>query len=159
MKKVRGDNDFDYELLHTFVDSALWRAGVPLEGLLIDLRWTGVVNGSPAALFTVQEPGHGVVAFAFHGTTESFSADLEMLMPAAGVEDRPIAWRMRGEEHGDIETDRVTVIAPEKAASVSLEITGQAPVDVVLDETGKGEATVEPTRRPRWWRIARTGRS
>ena len=80
---------------------------------------------------------------AMHGTADSFRNDLRLLLPAAGVDRRPIAWRMRAEGKDD-RTGQVIVVAPAGAARVSLTEAGAAPVPVVLDPGGSGIATLAP---------------
>ena len=76
-----------------------------------------------------------------HGSAESYRRDLRVLLPAAGVDDRPIAWRMRADGKDD-RTDQLIVTAPPGAARVELTTAGAAPVPVALDADGFGTTTL-----------------
>jgi hypothetical protein len=99
------------------------------------------VSAAPAALFTLRRPGTGVLAYAMHGSAESFRTDLRVLLPAAGVDDRPIAWRMRADGKDD-PTSQLVVTAPPGTARVELTTAGAAPVAVTLDADGFGTTTL-----------------
>lgn len=138
-----GKREFDRDLLRGWFKEGLDRARLPLPGTRLTVRWTGEVNGQPAALFTLREPGRGVVAFAMHGTTTAWRTDLRLLLPAAGADRRPIAWRLRA-EGADDPTGQVVVTAPAGAARVTLTPAGSAPVDLDLDGSGMALATLGP---------------
>lgn len=139
---LRGTS-FDRTTLKQWVSSALSDAHLPAKGTTVGLRWTGKVNNKPAALFTLRQPGSGVLAYAMHGDAGSWRTDLRLLLPAAGADTRPLAWRMLadGKDH---RTEQVTVAAP-GAARVELTARGAAPVAVKLDASGAGTATVGTT--------------
>jgi hypothetical protein len=134
------------ELLESWLDTAVTFSGLSLEDLRIDVRWAGTVNGQSAAAFTLQQPGQGVLAYAFHGDLSSARQDLGILMPAAGAADRPIVWRMRA-DGGDTRTNRVLMAAPSSAARLELVVEGAAPVPVTLDGSGFGEGTLAPDQK------------
>ncbi|MCO8276599.1 hypothetical protein M1L60_39075 [Actinoplanes sp. TRM 88003] len=136
-----GDRDLDRAILRSWVNHALSDARLGPDGTAVTVRWTGTVNGQPAALFTIQPRGGGVLAYAIHGVETSYRQDLRLLLPVPGVAERPIAWRMRAEGKDD-RTDRVIVTAPVGAERVELQIGGAAPVAVALDGTGAGTAAV-----------------
>lgn len=140
-----GKRQFDHELLRGWIQAGLNQARVALEDARIEVRWTGEINGQAAALFTVQEPGHGVLAFAMHGTPGSHRDDLRLLLPAAGAQRRPIAWRLFAETGEAVRTTEVVVVAPAGAAQVRLTPAGGTPVKVLLDRSGKGTASLGTT--------------
>lgn len=124
----------DRAILAAFVRSGLQDSGLSIRDVALRLRWSGTVNGKPAALFTIQPTGGGVLAYAMHGDTNLSRTDLRLLLPAAGADRRPLAWRMRA-EGSDARTDTVRVVAPPGAAAVTLTIRGRAPIPVALDAT------------------------
>lgn len=132
----------DPAILKSFVTGALTDSRLSLPDVAIHLRWTGQVNGQPAALITVQPAGGGVLAYAFHGSATSSREDLRLLLPAAGADARPIAWRMRAEDR-DNETDRVIVVA-QSGTSATVTVGGGAPAPVALNPDGFGTTTVRP---------------
>ncbi len=132
--------------LRTWIPAKITDTGLPPTGLTIKVRWAGTVNGQPAALFTLQEPGKGVLAFAFHGTAGSYREDLSLLLPAAGADKRPLAWRMRA-DGGDGKTSQLQVVGPEGATSVELAVEGAAPVTIPLDADGHGTGTLAPAAK------------
>jgi hypothetical protein len=134
---------FDRTSVQRWADQALMNARLTAGGTAIGLPWTGTVNGQPAALLTLRQPGHGVLVYAFHGGSDAFRQDLRLLLPAAGADRRPIAWRMRAEGKDD-RTDQVNVVAPAGAARATLTVAGAAAVPVALDATGFGTATLDP---------------
>jgi hypothetical protein len=138
-----GAHTFDRETLRAWIDSALHDARLPAAGTKVTLRWIGIVNAAPAALFTLRRPGTGVLAYAMHGSANSYRQDLRMLLPAAGVDNRPIAWRMRADGKDD-RTDQLVVTAPPGAARVDLTTAGAVPVPVALDPDGFGTTTLVP---------------
>ncbi len=139
---LRGST-FDRETFRRWVDTALMDARLPGPGTTVELRWTGTVNAAPAALFTLRRPGTGVLAYAMHGSATSFRQDLRVLLPAAGVDERPLAWRMRAEGSDDA-TEQLVVTAPRGAARVDLTVPGSAPVTVPLDANRFGTTTLAP---------------
>jgi hypothetical protein len=138
-----GGRAFDRETLRAWIGAALHDARLPAAGTTVTLRWTGTVNAAPAALFTLRRPGTGVLAYAMHGSDGSYRQDLRVLLPAAGVDDRPIAWRMRADGQ-DGRTDQLVVTAPSGAARVELTPAGAAGVAVALDADGFGTTTLAP---------------
>lgn len=112
-------SSFDRATLRQWVEGALQDARLPAAGTAVKLRWTGTVNGQPAALITLQPRGGGVLAYAFHGSVASYREDLRLLLPAAGASSRPIAWRMRAEGKDD-RTDQVIVVTPPGTVSATL---------------------------------------
>jgi hypothetical protein len=134
---------FDRLTLRSWVSLALRDARLTAAGTTVGLRWTGTVNGQPAALLTLRQPGSGVLAYAVHGSADSYRQDLRLLLPAAGVDRRPIAWRMRAGGKDD-RTDQLVVVAPAGAARVTLSPAGAPPVPVPLDATGAGIASLAP---------------
>ncbi|XVU23145.1 hypothetical protein ACQPZJ_38680 [Actinoplanes sp. CA-054009] len=128
-----GERSFDRLTMRRWIESALGDARLPARGTTVKVRWTGTVNGRPAALLTVQPQGGGVLAYAFHGGADSYRQDLRLLLPAAGAAERPIAWRMRAEGKDD-PTEQVVVVGPPGTARLSL---GGTP-----DATGAAFATL-----------------
>jgi hypothetical protein len=133
----------DRAVLASFVSVALQDSRLAAGDVTVRLRWSGTVDGQPAGLFTVQPSGGGVLAYAMHGSATSARTDLRLLLPAAGAEQRPIAWRMRAEGKDD-RTDRVIVVAPAGAATVSITAAGGTAAPVALDAAGFGTTTVPP---------------
>jgi hypothetical protein len=134
----------DKRLLQTWVAIGMEQAQVPaVNKVVVKVRWIGRVNGATAALLTVQEPGHGVLAFAVHGTIVKTRQDLRLLLPAAGADTRPIGWRMRTED-GDSPTDQVHVVAPPKTKRLTLTAAGAAPVTVPLSADRHGVTRLQP---------------
>jgi hypothetical protein len=148
MTALLGRRRFDPVTLGRWVRSALSDARLPAAGTSIKVRWTGAVDGRPAAMFTLQPRGGGVLAYAFHGAADSYRQDLRLLLPAAGVDDRPIAWRMRAEGKDD-RTDQVVVVPPPGAVRLLL---GGAPdtsgaVFTMPDESGAMFTTLPPSAK------------
>ncbi|SNY56463.1 hypothetical protein [Paractinoplanes atraurantiacus] len=114
-----GERSFDRLTMRRWIESALGDARLPAQGTTVKIRWTGTVNGQPAALLTIQPKGGGVLAYAFHGGANTYREDLRLLLPAAGAGERPIAWRMRAEGKDD-RTDQVVVVGPPGTARLSL---------------------------------------
>lgn len=129
VNRALGSSTFDRTTFQRWVGSALHDARLPVAGTAVKLRWTGTVNGAPAALLTLQPRGGGVLAYAFHGQPDSYRLDLRLLLPAAGADRRPIAWRMRAEGKDD-RTDQLIITAPSEAARMTLTVAGSAPVPV-----------------------------
>jgi hypothetical protein len=136
-------HSFDRATLGQWLSAALHDARLPASGTTFAVRWTGVVNGAPAVLFTLHPRGGGVLAYAMHGHADNWRQDLRVLLPAAGADQRAIAWRMRAEGKDD-RTDQLRVVAPAGAARVDLVVAGSAPVPVALDASGGGAATLPP---------------
>lgn len=134
---------FDRETMREWLGSALHDARLAAAGTTVRVRWTGTVNGQPAALFTLRHGDGGVLAYALHGSASSYRKDLRLLLPAAGVERRPIAWRMRAEGRDD-RTDRIIVVVPPGTRSAALTVAGQVPVPLTLDASGSAVATLPP---------------
>ena len=138
-----GDRTFDRATLRSWITGALRDARVTAAGTAVTLRWTGTVNGQPAALLTIQPEGGGVLAYAYHGAADSYRQDLRLLLPVKGAAERPIAWRMRADGKDD-RTDQVVVTAPSGTQKVTLQIGGAAPAPVTLDTTGAAVVAVPP---------------
>ncbi|GIF68326.1 hypothetical protein Ais01nite_63610 [Asanoa ishikariensis] len=136
----------DPAILTSFVRLALTDSHLPASGTTVRLRWSGSVNGQAAVLLTVQPSGGGVVAYALHGSATSSRTDLRLLLPAAGAELRPIAWRLRA-EGGDGRTDRVLVATPTGTARAAMTAGGGSPVPVTLDGSGFGTTAVPPDQQ------------
>ncbi|GIJ29154.1 hypothetical protein Vqi01_43160 [Micromonospora qiuiae] len=135
----------DRAILARFVGSALQDSRLSARDVTIRVRWCGRINDKPAALFTIQPRDGGVIAYAMHGDTTGWRTGLRLLLPADGVDQRPIAWRMRVEGR-ETRTDRVIVVAPPDAATVTVTTLGGTPTPVTLDASGFGATTVPPTR-------------
>ncbi|GID27030.1 hypothetical protein [Paractinoplanes brasiliensis] len=136
---------FDRATMTRWANSALQDARLPSADTALTVRWTGQVNGQPAALLTIQPRGGGVLAYAFHGTGDSYRQDLRLLLPAANAERRPLAWRMRADGSDD-RTDRVIVVAPPGATRLTLQQGTAAPVELTPDPTGAAMASVPPAQ-------------
>jgi hypothetical protein len=132
----------DPQILSRFINSALSDGRLATADVTIRVLWTGNVNGRPAALFTLQPAGGGVLAYAMHGTASDSRGDLRLLVPAAGAFRRPIAWRMLAEGK-ETETNQVMVVA-QAGATATITVAGASPLPVPLDATGAGSATVPP---------------
>lgn len=140
-----GDRSFDPGLLAAWVHDAADGHSLPLDGLRLDVRWTGELDGKPFAVFTLQQPGAGVLAFAMRnydqpGTPVQY---LRLLLPADGADRRPLGWRTR-DPQGSAPTDRVHIVAPAGAARVTVDVAGGARSEVPLDASGHGEARISP---------------
>jgi hypothetical protein len=134
---------FDRETMRVWLGGALHDAQLVAAGTTARVRWTGTVNGQPAALVTLQHDGGGVLAYAWHGSSSSYRQDLRLLLPAAGVESRPIAWRMRAEGKDD-RTGQVIVVVPPGTARATLTVGGGQPVTLALDAAGEAVTTLAP---------------
>jgi hypothetical protein len=132
----------DRGLLTAVLQSILRETGLSTGGLTARVRWSGTVGVSPALLVTVQPDGGGVLAYAFHGSSAMFRQDMRLLLPAAGAEARPLAWRLRA-DGGDARTSEVVVVAPDGATRVELVEAGRA-VPVALDASGAGRVVLAP---------------
>ncbi|NMO53378.1 hypothetical protein HH310_19565 [Actinoplanes sp. TBRC 11911] len=143
LSKALGDRVLDHNLLRPWVQMGLDTGQMRLADARLVVRWTGEVNGQQAVLFTLQKAGGGVLAFAWHGSSAGSREDLRLLLPAAGSDRRPIAWRMYA-EGSQVPTDQVIVIAPAGAARVTLTSVSGDPEKVAIDHSGKGKATVAP---------------
>ncbi|GAA3726447.1 hypothetical protein GCM10022225_04440 [Plantactinospora mayteni] len=135
----------DRAILTQFVEFALGNSHLLPRDTAIRVRWSGSVNDKPAVLFTIQPKGGGVLAYAMHGDIMGWRTDLRLLLPAHGVEQRPIAWRMRAEGK-DAQTDRVLVVAPPGAATATVSAGDGAPIPVTLDASGFGTTTIAPNQ-------------
>jgi hypothetical protein len=132
----------DRAIFRSFVRVALQDSRLAARDVTVRLRWSGTVDGQPAALFTVTPHGGGVLAYALHGTATSSRTDLRLLLPAAGADQRPIAWRMRAQGE-DRPTDQVMVVAPAGGAAVSVD-SGAVVTPVTLDDSGFGTVRLPP---------------
>ncbi len=138
-----GDRTFDHDTLQRWVSSALSDARLPAAGIVLSIRWTGTVNGQPAALFTIRPPGGGVLAYAMHGSADSYRQDLRLLLPEAGAATRPIAWRIRAEGKDD-RTGQVIAVGPAGTKKLVLQANGDAAVTLTPDATGAAVGSVPP---------------
>jgi hypothetical protein len=134
---------FDRETMRNWLAGALNDARLPAAGTAARVRWTGTVNGQPAALVTIQQGKGGVLAFAWHGNFSSYREDLRLLLPAAGVDRRPIAWRMRAEGKDD-RTSQVIVVTPPGTGKTMLTVSGGQPVTLSMDASGEAVTTLPP---------------
>ncbi|GAB7052974.1 hypothetical protein [Catenuloplanes indicus] len=137
-----GDRDFDPNLLGEWISNAIAVQGLALDGLRVEVRWTGMIDGQPTALFTVQQrPGDGVLAFAVSATGEGASLEtLRLLLPEQGAAQRPIGWRKHTSTSE--RTDRMVLVGPPGATTVTVAVDGGTPARITLDDTGRGETTV-----------------
>ncbi|MEU8422994.1 hypothetical protein AB0C15_19170 [Micromonospora sp. NPDC048835] len=131
--------------LRTFVHTALQNSRLPAVGTTLRLRWSSREHGQAAALLTVQPAGGGVIAYALHGDDRTgWWTDLRLLLPAEGVEQRPIGWRVRTEDGTRPPTGEVRVIAPPDAARVTVTVGGAPSATVALDASNAGTTRVPP---------------
>ncbi|WP_327041668.1 hypothetical protein OG400_33005 [Micromonospora ureilytica] len=131
--------------LRNFVQTALQDSHLPAAGTTVRMRWSGRVHGQAAALLTVQPTGGGVIAYAMHGDDRTgWWTDLRLLLPADGVDRRPIGWRVRTEDGARPPTGEVRVIAPPGAARVTVTVADAPPATVVLDASNAGTTRVPP---------------
>ncbi|MBQ1020930.1 hypothetical protein KBX71_24060 [Micromonospora sp. D93] len=129
--------------LRNFVQTALQDSHLPAAGTTVRMRWSGRVHGQAAALLTVQPTGGGVIAYAMHGDDRTgWWTDLRLLLPADGVDRRPIGWRVRTEDGARPPTGEVRVIAPPDAARVTVTVGGAPSATVVLDASNAGTTRV-----------------
>ncbi|WP_328652619.1 hypothetical protein OG598_00880 [Micromonospora sp. NBC_00330] len=129
--------------LRNFVQTALQDSHLPAVGTTVRVRWSGREHGQAAALLTVQPAGGGVIAYAMHGDDRTgWSIDLRLLLPAEGVDKRPIGWRVRTEDGARPATGQVQVIAPQDAARVTVTVGGAPPATVALDASNAGTTRV-----------------
>ncbi|XVV10346.1 hypothetical protein ACQP2X_36690 [Actinoplanes sp. CA-131856] len=136
-----GGRAFDRLTMRRWIESALSDARLPARDTTVKVRWTGSVNGQPAALLTVQPRGGGVLAYAFHGAADTYRQDLRVLLPAAGADERPIAWRMRAEGKDD-RTDQVVIVGPPGTARLSPGGVPDASGAALATLPASGDATV-----------------
>ena len=141
LDRMLAGRSFDRLTMERWVSSALRDARLPAAGTTVTLRWTGTVNGQPAALFTLRPANGGVLAYAMHGVADSYRQDLRLLLPADGADRRPIAWRMRAEGKDD-RTDQVIVVTPPGTTSAVLTAAGRTPL--TLDPAGAAVTTLPP---------------
>lgn len=143
VSRALGDHTFDRATLRQWIRSALSDARLPAAGTTAAVRWTGTVDGQPALLLTLRRQGSGVLAYAMHGGADSWRTDLRLLLPAAGAENRPLAWRLRAEGKDD-RTDRVVVVVPPGTGRATLTVAGAAPTPLTLDPSGSAVTTLAP---------------
>ena len=136
-RALRGHR-LDRATFQEWTAAALRDSRLQPDGTTLGLRWTGTVHGQPAALLTLQPAGGGVLVYAMHGSVALYRQDLRLLLPAAGADTRPIAWRMRAEGRDD-RTDQVVVVAPGAQRATLSPAT-----PVTLDSSGFGTATLAP---------------
>ncbi|SBT53051.1 hypothetical protein [Micromonospora auratinigra] len=142
-----GGRPLDEVTLRTFVQSALTDSRLPAAGTTVRVRWSGRQHGLPAALLTVQPTGGGVIAYALHGDERSGHwTDLRLLLPAQGVDERPVGWRIRADTGARTPTDQVRVVAPPDAARVTVTVGDLPPAEVALDASSAGAVRVPPDR-------------
>ncbi|GAB2614899.1 hypothetical protein Aab01nite_27060 [Paractinoplanes abujensis] len=146
--KALGGRTFDRETIVRWANSALQDARLGAEGTRLEIRWTGTVNGQPAALLTVQPRGGGVLAYAFHGKASAYRQDLRLLLPAANVTERPIGWRLRA-ENSDDKTDQVIVVGPAGTERLTLQLGSAAPTQLTADATGAATTSAPPQEEAR----------
>lgn len=110
----------------------------------VELRvpWVGKVEGSDAAVFTLQPRGGGVLVYAVRWTTtgdhSSGHTDLRLLLPAEGAHERPIVWRpVVDPQYADVDPLLINVVAPVGAARVVVEAGGKT-TELNLDGAGRG---------------------
>jgi hypothetical protein len=135
---------FDAKRLGFWLMTSLQSAHLPLSGTDLKIRWVGKISGRQVAVYTVQQPGQGVLAFA-EGTVPGalWGTDLQLLLPAQGIDARPIAYRLTKNHRGG---PHVVVIAPEKATRVTVTAEGGKPVEVHLSSSGMGMTTIDPEK-------------
>lgn len=143
IRDTRGPG-LDPEVFLAFAVTALNDSRLAAADVTLRLLWSGTVNGRPAGLLTLQPRGGGVLVYALHGEVTLRRTDLRLLLPAAGAFERPIGWRLRTEGR-DTQTDKVVVVAPPGAASVTVTVDGGSPVPVPLDASGAATITVSPS--------------
>ncbi|GLY19928.1 hypothetical protein Kisp01_69420 [Kineosporia sp. NBRC 101677] len=141
-KAALGDSKFDAGLLGVWVKDSLASAALPLEGTKVRVRYAGKFRGQKLGVFTLQQPGQGVLAFAHFNGPASSGVSLQLLLPAEGADSRPIAYHPQ-EQDGP--SDETIVVAPEGAARVTVTVEGEEPVEVDL-KSGIGMVTVDPAR-------------
>ncbi|MEV5211436.1 hypothetical protein AB0K35_28570 [Micromonospora sp. NPDC053740] len=133
--------------LRNFVQTALQNSHLPAVDTTVRVRWSGREHGQAAALLTVQPAGGGVIAYAMHGDDRTgWWIDLRLLLPAEGVDRRPIGWRVRTEDGTRPPTGEVRVIAPPDAARVTVTVGGAPPATVALDASNAGTTRVPPNQ-------------
>ncbi|MCG5473012.1 hypothetical protein LADH09A_000896 [Micromonospora sp. LAH09] len=143
-RPIRG-KPLDDATLRTFVQTALEDSHVPAAGTTVRVRWSGSERGQAAALLTVQPAGGGVIAYAMHGDERTgWSSDLRLLLPAEGVDRRPVGWRVRADDGTRPPTGQVRVIAPPDAARVTVTVGAASPTTVTLDASNAGTTEVPP---------------
>ncbi|MBL7261344.1 hypothetical protein [Paractinoplanes lichenicola] len=151
-----GDRTFDRATITRWANSALQDGRLSAEGTALTVRWTGTVNGQPAALLTVQPRGGGVLAYAFHGSADSYRQDLRLLLPAQGVTERPIAWRMRADGKDD-KTNQVVVVGAAGTRRLTLQVGSAQPVELTPDATGAATTSAPPQAEARVTAYGETG--
>ena len=140
MRGARGPA-LDPIVLRTFIAAALNSSHLTLQNVTVNVSWSGTIDRQPAVLITLQPAGGGVLAFAFHNTgTSSYSIDLRLLLPAAGANQRPIAWRLRGQNKD--QTNTVIVTAPTGAATAVVTVADGTTHSVALDASGHGTTDI-----------------
>jgi hypothetical protein len=132
------------------VPHELDRLGVSRSAATVDAVWAGPIGDDTQALLRVATDGGGVVLVASRAgpehrdgatSTRPVVVDLTAVAPVAGVSDRPVAWRLRGEQ-GD-ETRRVGIVAP--AGAARLEVTaGSQTFPATPDADGFVTVQVDP---------------
>ncbi|WCN83295.1 hypothetical protein [Micromonospora sp. LH3U1] len=133
--------------LRSYIELALLDSRLPAAGTTARVRWSGREHGHAAALLTVQPADGGVIAYAVHGDERTgWWTDLRLLLPAKGVDQRPIGWRIRADDGTRTPTDQVRVIAPPDAARVTVTAGSAPPATVTLDASNAGTIRIPPDR-------------
>jgi hypothetical protein len=145
---TRGPSPVDAEFLERRLDS-MSSGGIPVEDSDIRVLWSGSIRGVHTMLVTVQPPNGGVLVSAHRvtgsdGGSRTSRTDMHALLPAAGAYDRPLAWRLKG-NNGDPTTTTVVVFAPAEAERVELTGSG-SDGDVAIDGSGVGLVEVPLAR-------------
>ena len=137
-----GDSEFDAGVLGAWVKDSLESAALPLEGTEVKVRYVGKFRGQRLGVFTLQRPGLGVLAFAYFSGPGSSGVSLRLLLPAEGIDSRPIAYHPQ-EQDGP--SDQTIVVAPEGAARVTVTVEGEEPMEVDL-KSGIGTVTADAAK-------------
>lgn len=137
-----GDNSSDPAALGARLKDALDTAALPLEGTDLKVRYAGTFRGQDLNVFTLQQPGQGVLAFAYYWSSEGSGVSLRLLLPAEGIDSRPIAYHPQ-EQHGP--SEETIVVAPEGAERVTVTVEGEDPIEVDL-KAGIGAVDADPAK-------------
>ncbi|WP_067503821.1 hypothetical protein [Actinoplanes sp. TFC3] len=132
-------HSFDPVVFQQLAGWSLQEANLVASQVTLTVPWTGKVEGQPAIMWHLQVHGGGVLTFFTHAA-DGHRMDKFLLQPVAGADERPMAWRLRGDS-SERRTDRVAVVAP-GATTASISVNGGAPIAVALDSTGFAMATV-----------------
>lgn len=130
-------------LLQVMLEQAFVETGLDSRNTRVRVPWAGSIRGQDALVLTLQPVGGGVLVFAARGNSELSQHELRLLLPAAGAQARPVAWRLRAEGGGEARSPQVAVVAPEGAVRVDLVAGGRA-LPVEVDATGAGIVDLDP---------------